>query len=512
MKFDSSGVRQWGTYYGGTALDRAYGVCTDIDNNVYITGNTGSLTNIATTGSHQGIHSGGAGTDAYLVKFNDAGTRLWGTYYGGTALDDAASITADLSRGYIYLFGRTASASGVATSGAWKELLDGASDGLLVKFDTAGTLNWATYFGGEATEIGYGVFCNKFSKLFIGGQTASFTNLATTGSYQTANAGANEGFFALFNDCELTHPDTITGSDTVCRGILYTYTTPIVPGAISYTWTLPNGWTGSSITNSIDITTGLTTDTIKVAAVFACGISDTIEKIVVVSPLPTITVTGNNAACFGDSILLASSEGLTYQWLKNNTVISNATDTFYKAYESGNYTVVVTNDWGCSDTSEVTEVTIHPLPTPVITANGMELSTGTYSSYQWYHNGTPITGAVNQAYTMVVTTGAYTVFVTDNNGCSSMSQPFTGGTGISQTNISDYVSVFPNPFNDWIYIDMKQSGLSIEVVSIDGRYILSHKKSGKIDVSNLADGVYIFKIMDSRSQTIAVSKYVKSSR
>ena len=85
-------------------------------------------------------------------------------------------------------------------------------------------------------------------------------------------------------------------------------------------------------------------------------------------------------------------------------------------------------------------------------------------------------------------------------------------TGISQTDINDYVSVFPNPFNDWIYIDMKQSGLILEVISIDGRYILSHRGSGKIDVSSLTNGVYIFKILDSRSQTIAVSKYVKSSR
>lgn len=512
VKFDSAGVRQWGTYYGGTALDRGYGVCTDLDNNVYITGNTGSLTDIATSGSHQSSYAGGLGTDAYLVKFNGNGARLWATYYGGQALDDVANISSDFSRGYIYLFGRTASASGVATPGAWKDSLEGTTDGLLIKFDTTGALKWATYFGGEATEIGYGVFCNPFSQVFIGGHTNSTANLATTGSFQAVSGGNNDGFFAVFNDCELTAPDTITGSNTVCRGTLYTYTTPIVPGAVSYIWTLPNGWTGSSSTNSIDITTGATTDTIKVAAVFACGVSTEIEKVITVSPLPTVSITGNNAACFGDSILLAGSEGLTYQWLKNNTAIANATDTSFKAYESGNYTVIVTNNLGCSDTSEAIEIIIHPLPVPVITANGMELSTGTYSSYQWYHNGTPITGAVNQAYTMVVTTGAYTVFVTDANGCSAMSQPFTGGTGISQTNINDYVSVFPNPFNDWIYIDMKQSGLILEVISIDGRHILSHRGSGKIDVSSLTNGVYIFKILDSRSQTIAVSKYVKSSR
>lgn len=511
VKFDSSGVRQWGTYYGGSALDRGHSVCTDNSNNVYIMGNSASSTGIATPNSTQSTHGGGTASDIFLAKFDNLGNRVWGTYYGGNSIDDGISMSFDPQRNYLYLFGRSGSA-GLATAGAWKDTIEGNADALLMKFDTAGLVIWATYFGGEGTEFGYGVFCNNFSQVFIGGQTNSIANLSTSGSFQSVNAGLNEGYFALFNDCELTAPDTITGSDTVCRGTLYTYTTPIIPGAVSYTWTLPNGWTGSSSTNSIDITTGATTDTIKVAVVFACGVSTETEKVITVSPLPTISITGNNTACFGDSVSLTSSEGLTYQWLKNNTVITNATDTSFKAYESGNYAVIVTNNLGCSDTSEAMEIIIHPLPVPVITANGMELSTGAYSSYQWYHDGNPITGAINQNYTMVVTTGAYTVFVTDANGCSAMSQPFTGGTGISQTDIDDYVSVFPNPFNDWIYIDMKQSGLSVEVITIDGRYILSHKGSGKIDVSSLTTGVYIFKILDSRSQTIAVSKYVKSSR
>ena len=427
IKFDSSGIREWGTYYGGTALDRAHSVCTDNSNNVYIIGSSASTIGIATAGSAQATHGGGVSNDAFLVKFDHSGNRIWGTYYGGSAIDDGHFVTFDYIRNYVYLLGRTTSASGIATPGAWKDSLEGTSDAMLVKFDTSGTLKWATYFGGEATEIGLGVYCNPYSQVFIGGHTNSTANLATTGSFQSTIGGGNEGFLALFNDCELTTPDTITGSDTVCRGTLYTYTTPIVPGAVSYTWTLPNGWTGSSSTNSIDITTGATTDTIKVAAVFACGVSTEIEKVITVSPLPTVSITGNNAACFGDSILLVGNEGLTYQWLKNNTVIANATDTSFKAYESDNYTVIVTNNLGCSDTSEAMEIIIHSLPVPVITANGMELSTGAYSSYQWYHNGTPITGAVNQAYTMVVTTGAYTVFVTDANGCSAMSQPFTGG-------------------------------------------------------------------------------------
>jgi hypothetical protein len=412
----------------------------------------------------------------------------------------------------VYLLGRTTSATGISTSGAWKDSLEGTSDAMLVKFDTAGTLKWATYFGGEATEIGLGVFCNPFSQVFIGGHTNSTANVATTGSYQSTIGGGNEGFLALFNDCELTAPDTITGNDTVCVGSLYTYVTPIVSGAISYIWTLPSGWSGSSTTNSIDITAGTTTNTVKVSAVFACGVSTEIVKVITVSPLPVITTLGNTAVCFGDTVLLTCSEGVIYKWFKNNTYINNATDTLYKAHESGNYAVVVSNDLECNDTSESIEVIIHPLPTPVIAANGMELSTGTFSSYQWYHNGNPVTGAINQTYTMVVTTGAYTVFVTDENGCTAMSAPYTSGTSINPViGIAAYATIYPNPFNDWFYVDMQKQDLMLDLMSIDGRVMLSHKGSGKIETNALVDGVYIIGIKDPKNRILATEKYIKAS-
>lgn len=511
VKFDSSGIRQWGTYYGGTALDRAHSVCTDNSNNVYITGSSASATSIATTGSAQAT-VGGVSNDAFLAKFDQSGNRVWGTYYGGDAIDDGHFVTFDKTRNYVYLLGRTTSATGIATSGAWKDSLEGTSDAILVKFDTAGTLKWATYFGGEATEIGLGVFCNPFSQVFIGGHTNSTANLATTGSYQSTIGGGNEGFLALFNDCELTAPDTITGNDTVCIGSLNTYTTPPVSGAISYTWTLPSGWSGSSTTNSIDITAGTTTDTIRVAAVFACGVSMEIMKIITVSPLPVITALGNTTVCFGDTVLLTSSAGLTYQWLKNNTIISNATDTSYKAYESGSYSVVVAYDLGCSDTSEAVTITIHPLPTPIIIVNGMELSTSTFSSYQWYHNGNPITGAINQTYTMVATTGAYTVLVTDENGCTAMSAPYTSGTSINPViGMAAYATIYPNPFNGWLYVDMQKQDLILDIISIDGRVVLSHKGSGKIETNALVDGVYIISIKAPKSSILATEKYIKAS-
>ena len=71
MKFNSSGVRQWGTYYGGSGFDNSYYQNLDIDNsgNAYLSGHTNSSNNIASSGAHQTTLGGSY--DAFLVRLYD---------------------------------------------------------------------------------------------------------------------------------------------------------------------------------------------------------------------------------------------------------------------------------------------------------------------------------------------------------------------------------------------------------------------------------------------------------
>jgi len=133
VKFNSSGVRQWGTYYGGTVNDEESSCATDASGNVYLAGRTKSTTAIATTGAHQTTYGGGY-YDAFLVKFNSSGVRQWGTYYGGTGTDEGRSCATDTS-GNVYLAGYTQSTTGIATTGAHQTTYGGSSDAFLVKFD-----------------------------------------------------------------------------------------------------------------------------------------------------------------------------------------------------------------------------------------------------------------------------------------------------------------------------------------------------------------------------------------
>lgn len=71
-------------------------------------------------------------------------------------------------------------------------------------------------------------------------------------------------------------PTVISGPNGVCRNTTgHVFTVTPVPGAISYQWTLPNGATGSSTTNSITLnfSSSYNTGNLCVRAVNACGMS-----------------------------------------------------------------------------------------------------------------------------------------------------------------------------------------------------------------------------------------------
>lgn len=507
-KFDSMGVRQWGTYFGGNNNEKVYAICSDGLGHIYIAGYTYSTHGIATAGSHQ--NTLGGVEDGFIGKFGNSGNLVWATYYGGVNGDGITGVQCS-GVNSVYIAGYTKSPVSIATIGAFKDTLGGAVDGMIARFDTSGNRVWGTYFGGDGSDYSSGLLVTPLADLYITGTTSSISDLSTSGSYQSVMGGGNlDAYLAKFNVCELTAPAAIAGADTVCPASTHTYAVPAVAGAVSYTWILPNSWSGTSSTNSINVQAGTATDTIRVAAIFLCGTSDTIIKVITVYALPAINPSGAVALCAGDSITLTASTGTAYQWLLAGTAISGAINNEIIVASAGSYSVVVNSVNGCTDTSLTTDITINPLPVPVITASGSELSTGTYSSYQWNHNGSPITGAINATYTVTLNTGTYTVTVADANGCTGTSEPYTPATGIHEANGKSYsISIYPNPANHTLYVETNNE-VNISLQAVDGRYIADYKSSKVIDISELPEGFYLLYITDKNGLFIGTEKFVKA--
>ena len=223
VKFNSSGVRQWGTYYGGTGYDYSFSCATDASGNIYLSGDTRSTSGIATTGAHQTTYGGGS-YDAFLVKFNSSGVRQWGTYYGGRGYDRGLSCATDTS-GNIYLSGATYSTSGIATTGAYQDTLRGSYDAFLVKFNSSGVRQWGTYYGGTGGDDIYSCATDASGNIYLSGDTRSTSGIATTGAYQDTLKGGVDACLVKFFDCKTSYSqDTITACDSYkwIDGVTYT--------------------------------------------------------------------------------------------------------------------------------------------------------------------------------------------------------------------------------------------------------------------------------------------------
>ena len=200
VKFDSSGIKQWGTYYGGIDDDFGYSVTTDTSGNVFFSGESTSANAISTSGSHQPLYPGNSSSVPFLVKFNNNGVRTWGTYYGDGSASGANSICTDKS-GNIFLGGGAfMGGSNISTSGSHQVNNGGGWDAFLVKFNNNGVRQWGTYYGGSEEDNGRSVCTDSLGNVFLTGWTYSGSAIATSGSHQTSLSGQTDAFFVKFNN------------------------------------------------------------------------------------------------------------------------------------------------------------------------------------------------------------------------------------------------------------------------------------------------------------------------
>lgn len=206
VQFDYSGMRQWGTYYGAAGADIFTSLDCDDAGNVYMAGYADLTGGLASPGAYQTIPAGGATLgDGILVKFNSSGVRQWATYYGGIDDEDVEGVACDAS-GTIYMSGYTTSASGIATAGTHQSTLDAAEDGFIVAFNSSGTPQWGTYYGGSSGDYINALAIDRNGGLYVAGFTESTNGIATSGSYQPllggdgTTASAGDHFLAKFDN------------------------------------------------------------------------------------------------------------------------------------------------------------------------------------------------------------------------------------------------------------------------------------------------------------------------
>jgi len=160
-KYNNLGTLQWQRILGGTGVEWASGLSIDSEDNVYVAGWTTS--------------QGQGGDDALLAKYNSSGTIQWQRILGGTGTDDnGASIVFDSSNN-VYVGGRTDSEG------------QGSRDFLLIKYNSAGVLQWQKIFGGTGNDQGLSIAIDSSDYVYM------------TGRFSSSGEGSNDFPIVKFN-------------------------------------------------------------------------------------------------------------------------------------------------------------------------------------------------------------------------------------------------------------------------------------------------------------------------
>ena len=479
-KFDSSFNRIWSTYYGGNDVEGYGNMIWGIDKKLYLFGGTRSSNGIATSNAFQSTFSGlgsNYAMDAYFVKFDTSGNRIWGTYYGWSGVDETAQTCLSNDSGLFYIMGRQGQL------------------GFIAKFDTIGNNHWVNSYPG-------GIYGSRFSSsgnLLICGETTSTTGIGYVGSYQQFYSGNLDAFIAEITPFGVKKWGTYYGSNGNSEGLLSiskNSNNDVYIGGFS------NSVNNISTIGSFQPSNGGDNDGVLIKF-SECSV-------------PTPTIEGNDTTvCLGSSIILSTSPttNTNYYWVKDTTVLSNNQNTL-NVSQAGNYSLVIVANGCPSFTSDTINVTVLPViqPTIFITSSpsnvpaGQQVTVnaniGAIGGYpytiDWYNHGSLFASTTTNTttYTKQVGKDSIKALITVNSPCNI---PDTSNLavvdGITDISTQNQFLVYPNPATNTLYLQSQQTG-SLVLTDITGRVILQSSvinHTSQIDLSTLAKGVYLLK-------------------
>ena len=484
VKFDRSGVRQWATYYGGARMDDGYGFAADSSGNVAVV-ITSQSSGLQTTGmvakpspAATGFGDDASRNDVLIAKFSSTGTRVWATYFGGSAEDFAYAVGSDTSQAII-ISGWTYSTDMPVTNAA-QGAYGGAGDAFVAKYTKDGARVWSTYYGGNAREnddnsgLGFvGVATDLPGNVFIGGVTAGSFPVTTGAAQATFGGGGRDGYVIKFSPTGTRLWATYFGGngDDVGTGVasnpdggilltgftasnnLPTTTNCIACGPQGLRDVFISRMSSLGVLEFVDYYGGTQNDEghgisfdpygsmvvagntwstnfpiQNAAQAFkggaSTGNSDAFVVLFCDPSKPRIDSSGPLRFCPGDSVILQALEGYTeYRW---NDLTANTTRTLV-VRETGNYVLWARSVSGCEAYSDTIKVRVHTKTKPRISPAGpfrlclpdsVTLDAGPgYVSYEWLPNRETTRSL------KVRTSGTYRVMTIDPNGCRDTSEP-----------------------------------------------------------------------------------------
>ncbi|MCA6436974.1 MAG: SBBP repeat-containing protein [Bacteroidetes bacterium] len=386
LKFSNIGTRLWATYYGGSSADdEGYSICTDSIGNVFVTGLTYSSDfPVQNAGTFFQATFGGL-ADAFILKFDNNGNRLWATYFGGIDYDAFGTldnITIDKCDNLYISFETYDTSFPHLINSSNSPYFDnsfngGQNDIIIARFSNAGSLTWCTYLGGGGDDYREAIAVDGNNNLFI---TGEWSFIGNSNNYPLVNPGNGSYYDAIHNggeDCYIVklsplqiqkQVSQVNATNCQCNGSA-TFSLTSVDAPYSYVWS-----NGQSLLNTVATSHTITNLCAGVYNVtVTAGCTQTVVETYTISGGGGLVAQANvlpgNTICAGQSLTLSTIAANTYTWSgpnnftanTQNAVINNAQVT-----SSGVYTISVESGPGCAATATVA-INVQAIEQPNVT-------------------------------------------------------------------------------------------------------------------------------------------------
>lgn len=179
IKISETGSLIWEKSFGGTEIDKAYGITTTNDGNYLIIGDTRS--------SDQDVSNNYGAADLWLIKITPNGDLLWDKSLGGSNFDSGSAISKTHDGSFI-LSGNSRSSNGNLTEN------EGQNDAWIIKIDLNASIEWQKTIGG--TEID---FTNDVTQL-NGGTYVAVGETSSSNQDITENKGFSDLLIITINE------------------------------------------------------------------------------------------------------------------------------------------------------------------------------------------------------------------------------------------------------------------------------------------------------------------------
>lgn len=378
-----------------TSVGGTHGVAFDDVGSMYFSGDfSGSNVNFNWNGSNTLSTTGPNDDWGFLVKYNSSRVFQWAQKY---------KVNYDVQYSKVSVLSNTVLLAYFESDGVVPHrgfLKVNPANGSTI----ASPCDFATHVGTQS--VSSALYSSSDNSLIFTGNAGSGNYVYTfdinpdtsVAALQNESALGYWGFAIKYANCTTppAQPGNITGTTALCNTANQTYTIAPISGATSYIWTLPNGWTGTSTSNSITVQPAANGGNISVAAQNFCGSSSATSLAVTYTPQVSVAINASaGSICAGSAVTLTATGAANYSWSNG---VTNGTP--FTPITSATYTVTASTG-SCIAIDSITVVVKQP------TAQAVSAAICNGQSYLF--NGTLLTAA-----------GTYYDTLVNNAGCDSI--------------------------------------------------------------------------------------------